>query len=194
MGVSLFGIATFGGTMSTARSYVPHYTVEDYRQWKGDWELWDGIAIAMTPSPFGGHQALLVAIVSEFRLALRNAGCHATVLADLDWIVRNDTVVRPDMAVVCGGVPEKHLETAPALIAEILSPSTRRNDLTYKRELYASQGVSTYLIVDPTDKTITQLALTDSGEYQPVDAPRVLKITICDECTVEIESSRIFMH
>jgi Uma2 family endonuclease len=177
--------------MSTARSYVPRYTVEDYRHWKGDWELWDGIAIAMTPSPFGRHQAVLVAIVSEFRLVLRTAGCDATVLADLDWIVHNDTVVRPDMAVVCGDPPEKHMETPPALIAEILSPSTRQNDLTYKRELYASQGVGTYLIVDPAVKHIVQLALTDSGEYQSVDEPSVLRVTIGD-CVVEVETCRIF--
>ena len=135
--------------MSAAIKYAPHYHVEDYRLWKGDWELWDGIAIAMTPSPFGPHQAILVALASELRGALRDARCHATVLVELDWIIKSDTVVRPDVIVVCGDPPEGHLQSPPALIAEILSPSTRQNDLTYKRELYASQGVGIYLIVDP---------------------------------------------
>jgi hypothetical protein len=25
--------------MSTVPRYIPHYTVEDYRRWEGDWEL-----------------------------------------------------------------------------------------------------------------------------------------------------------
>ena len=33
--------------------YKPRYTVDDYESWAGDWELWQGTAIAMTPSPFG---------------------------------------------------------------------------------------------------------------------------------------------
>ena len=42
--------------MRTASKYDPHYTVADYEQWSGDWELWKGTAVAMTPSPFGKLQ------------------------------------------------------------------------------------------------------------------------------------------
>lgn len=45
--------------MSTAPRYQPHYTVEDYRQWEGRWELMGGVAIAMSQSPFGQHAKLL---------------------------------------------------------------------------------------------------------------------------------------
>ncbi|WP_457626586.1 hypothetical protein [Persephonella sp.] len=37
--------------MSFAEKYLPNYTVEDYKQWEGDWELIEGIAYAMVPSP-----------------------------------------------------------------------------------------------------------------------------------------------
>ncbi len=37
--------------MSTAIQYAPRYTFEDYAQWEGDWELWEGIAIAIAMSP-----------------------------------------------------------------------------------------------------------------------------------------------
>src|SRR6056297_974137 len=156
--------------MSSAARFAPHYTLDDYRLWKGDWELWDGIAIAMTPSPFGTHQAVLVGLVSELRAELRDRGCEATALVELDWIVSNDTVVRPDVSLVCGPAPEKHLEQPPTLVAEILSSSTRQNDLTYKRELYQSQGVRTYLIVDPDTRTIQQLTLSSDGTYESNDA------------------------
>ena len=42
--------------MSTAPRYVPHYTVSEYARWEGDWELIDGVPIAMSPSPFGPHE------------------------------------------------------------------------------------------------------------------------------------------
>jgi hypothetical protein len=42
--------------MSSVRKFIPRYTVADYRQWQGDWELLDGVAVSVTPSPFGIHQ------------------------------------------------------------------------------------------------------------------------------------------
>lgn len=178
--------------MSAATKFAPRYTIDDYRLWKGDWELWGGIAIAMTPSPFGKHQAVLVALVSELRGALQAEGCSATALVELDWIVKTDTVVRPDVIVICGDAPEKHLEQPPALIAEILSPSTRRNDLTYKRDLYASQGVGIYLIVDPDAKTIEQLSLNSVGSYESSAASSRLEVTLCNDCVVGIELKSLF--
>ena len=178
--------------MSAAIKYAPHYRVDDYRQWKGDWELWDGIAIAMSPSHIGPHQAVLVALASELRGALRDASCNATVLVELDWIIKNDTVVRPDVIVVRGAPPEGHLQSAPALIAEILSPSTRQNDLTYKRELYASQGVGIYLIVDPETNGIELLTLSPQGDYESNDAAERLRLSLCGDCYIEVPASSIF--
>ena len=141
------------------------YTIEDYRLWQGDWELWDGIAIAMTPSPFGRHQAILVALVSELRAALREGGCEATALVELDWIVSNETVVRPDVIVVCGAAPEKHLEQARADRRDSFAlDATERPDLQ-TRSLRKS-GSWQLLIVDPDAKTIEQLSLRQDGNYE----------------------------
>lgn len=178
--------------MSTATEFAPRYTVADYQRWQGDWELWDGIAIAMTPSPFGPHQAVLFALVAELRSAIRRQSCKATALGELDWIVSDDTVVRPDVLLICGDPPEQHLKHAPELVAEILSPSTRQNDLTYKKQLYAAQGVKTYLIIEPTEKTVEQLTLSESGEYQSIDASKHLRVTVCDDCLIDIDSANIF--
>lgn len=41
--------------VSTAPRYLPHDTVAEHAAWEGDWELLDGVALAMTPSPFGPH-------------------------------------------------------------------------------------------------------------------------------------------
>jgi Uma2 family endonuclease len=57
-----------------------------------------------------------------------------------------------------------HLETAPLLVVEIASPSTRRYDLATKRLVYEEAGVLTYWLVDPNEPTVTVLHLED-GAY-----------------------------
>jgi Uma2 family endonuclease len=52
------------------------------------------------------------------------------------------------------------------LVVEILSPGTRRRDLTVKRELYARFGVREYWIVDPANRSLTVLELT-GDHYRP---------------------------
>jgi hypothetical protein len=93
--------------VSTAPRYLPHYTVADHAAWEGDWELVDGVAVAMTPSPFGRHAERLSRLAASFWNAIDATGCPATVLAEIDWIVTNDTVVGPDLVVVCGPAPQR---------------------------------------------------------------------------------------
>jgi Uma2 family endonuclease len=178
--------------MSTAARFVPHYTVKDYLLWKGDWELWNGIAIAMTPSPFGRHQNILAGLLTSLRVAIDQTGCRATALSELDWIVNESTVVRPDILIVCSDAPDKHLERPPALVAEVLSPSTRQNDLTYKRELYAQEGVGIYLILDPDSQTVEHLELTVAGTYEPADSATRLELHLCGDCELDLEIAKFF--
>ena len=42
--------------MGALRDDFPHYTYDDYKIWKGNWELIDGIAYAMALSPIFEHQ------------------------------------------------------------------------------------------------------------------------------------------
>lgn len=43
---------------------------------------------------------------------------------------------------------------APDLVAEVLSPSTAKNDRGYKKDLYEAAGVRKYWIVDPAIRSI----------------------------------------
>ena len=93
------------------------------------------------------------------------ADCNATVLAEVDWIVNDQTVVRPDLAVICEAAPVGHLTSAPAFIVEVLLESTRSRDLSFKQSLYASEGVGWYLTLDasngkpPSEAAGSQLTL-----------------------------------
>jgi len=177
--------------MSSAEKYVPNYTVDDYRHWEGDWELWQGVAVSMSPSAFGRHSSVLGNIVTAFNIAIKNSGCNATALVELDWIISNDTILRPDVMIVCGDAPEKHQESPPAIVVEILSDSTRDRDTTFKRNIYQAQLVPYYLIVDPENKSSTTLKL-ESATYAQVDEASELNLQICETCQLKIPVSAIF--
>ncbi len=81
--------------MSTAGNFIPHYTVEDYLRWEGDWELWNGVAVAMTPSPFGAHSRVVAKAANVFINAIDACKCKATFLVAIDWHVSNDTCSGP---------------------------------------------------------------------------------------------------
>ena len=74
--------------------------------------------------------------------------CSCETYYELDWIVNDNTVVRPDCMVVCGDFKEDFLTFPPQLILEISSPNTRLRDRNTKFSLYEMYGVKYYLIAD----------------------------------------------
>ncbi len=83
---------------------------------------------------------------------------------------------------VCGELPDAHLERAPSLVVEVLSESTKQKDLTVKRELYEDEQVAHYLIADVDSKTITWLKLNAGGKYevQPAAENRQFTVPLAD--------------
>ena len=45
----------------------------------------------------------------------------------------------------------------------MLSPSTRRTDLTIKRDRYARAGIASYWVIDPAGPILTAYDLVDGG-------------------------------
>ncbi len=134
--------------MSAIRMLVPLYSVDDYLQWQGDWELWDGSPVSMTPSRFGRHQLIVGRVLMRIQTAIDASGCRCTVVSELDWIVDEATVVRPDIMIVCGDFPDQdHLRHTPNAVIEVLSKSTADRDRYGKRLLYEKAGVTNYFIV-----------------------------------------------
>jgi Uma2 family endonuclease len=78
-----------------------------------------------------------------------------------------DTVVQPDIVVVCDPkkLDDRGCKGSPDLIIEILSPSTTRMDMTVKFDLYQHFGVKEYWIVHPNDQTVLVFKLLESGLY-----------------------------
>ena len=110
-----------------ARSYPPHYTVDDDRSWPGDWELWHGNPVSMSPSPTYRHQNLLAELARCLGNQLaENSGCRCDIVVEHDWHVANDHVVRPDLMVVCNPFEGDFLDRPPArVMPSRLPPQTR---------------------------------------------------------------------
>ncbi len=166
-----------------AHRYIPRYTASDYSAWDGDWELWDGVPVSMSPSPGKSHQRFAFELAQQLAEQLReNDACDCEVLQEVDWRVADDTVVRPDVSIECGRPDGEFITTPPALIIEVLSPATADKDRVAKRALYAAHGVTWYLLADPNGRTIECLRLADGG-YVPGDEGVMV---LHDGCTVEL--------
>ncbi len=166
------------------------YTYKDYEQWKGNWELINGYPISKSPSPKRKHQFFSSKFNWYFRnlLVSKNLQCNCEVYSELDWIINDDTVVRPDAMIVCGKFETDFLTFPPALILEITSPTSRMRDRNSKFILYEMSGVKFYIIADP-DKQTTELFELISNKYTEVNTTN-LKLT--DNCTLEIELNKIW--
>jgi len=143
-----------------ALAYKLPYTYEDYKHWEGRWELINGDAIAMAPSPFGPHQSLLLSIAFDIKQSLKKCGNKCFSYAELDYIVDEFTVLRPDISIMCEKIKE-FIRTAPKMVVEILSPSTAIKDHTIKYEIYEKEGIEFYLIVDYNLKIVKLYKLID---------------------------------
>ena len=142
-----------------------HFTYGDYRTWPDDerWELIDGVAYDMSPAPGFRHQMVSSELVAQLVTHLRNSSCRVLAAPfdvrlprgdEADDVI--DTVVQPDIVVVCdrNKLDDKGCKGAPDLVIEILSPSPSSNDLHEKFLLYERVGVKEYWIVHPLDRTV----------------------------------------
>lgn len=110
----------------SAQPTLQTYTAQDYRQWKGDWELIDGCPVAMAPSPVFEHQHVSEKIFRQLDEALDDCpSCQA--LFEIDVEFSDHTVVRPDVLVICYAPEGDRLTRAPALVFEVISPKTARD-------------------------------------------------------------------
>jgi Uma2 family endonuclease len=72
----------------------------------------------------------------------------------------------PDVMVVCSPAPHRQYETSPALIIEVLSPSTQDHDRREKAVAYAkSPGLGLLLLVDPDVRRV-EVARPAGGRIQ----------------------------
>lgn len=150
--------------MGSAVKILPHYTYNDYLHWEGRWEIIDGIPYAKSSSPLPKHQRLAGSVGSEFRFQLKGLS-RCVAYMPIDYLVAEDTILQPDMLIVCGEIVKDYLDFAPALVAEILSPGTELIDRYTKYDIYESQKIPYYIIVAPETEEVEVYELKN-GLYE----------------------------
>ena len=121
-------------------------------------EIIDGVHY-VTPAPNVHHQAL----VGRLHIAIGNylashPGAGLVFLSPIDVVLTIHDVVEPDLVFVAGDqkdiLTEANIQGAPALVVEVVSPSTRHRDERIKEELFDRAGVREYWMVDPDGSQI----------------------------------------
>ena len=150
------------------------------------YELLDGVLL-VSPAPIPRHQRAIFRVAR----ALDDVcpGDHEVFFAPLDWRPDNRTNLQPDVLVVAKDrIGEKNIRQNPAIVVEVLSPSSRRYDRLLKFARYAEAGIPQYWIVDPNQPSVEVYDLAETGTYVlagsavgdtalAVDGPLTVRVT-----------------
>ncbi|MCY7362039.1 MAG: Uma2 family endonuclease [Ignavibacteria bacterium] len=177
-------------------NYLPQYTYEDYENWEGKWELINGIPYAMSPAPGFQHQKISGKIHIQLDKLLKNCkNCQA--LIPMDWRIpssKDNTVLQPDNFILCGIPGEKFITKTPVLIFEILSPSTAYKDRHLKYEVYETNGVKYYIIVDIENKSADVFELKNNKYVKTIEAKNdIVNFILEDDCSVKFNFKEIWI-
>ena len=134
-------------------------------------EIIDG-AHYVTPSPNQRHQELVGRLYLSLGAVLEDRPDKGRLfLSPFDVVFSFHDVVEPDLVFVAPDQLEiltaKNIQGTPALVIEIVSPSTRTRDREVKRRLYERTGVREYWLVDPDSNTVTVYRRTHDGAFPP---------------------------
>jgi len=176
----------------------PYYTYADYKEWELDegerFELIEGEAYAMS-APNTRHQAILMEISSHFHVYLRGKPCKVFPAPfDVRLFYKadesDDTVVQPDISVICDRkkLGPDGCRGAPDLVIEILSFSDTASEMNRKLMLYQEAGVREYWVVNPENNWLTiycfQKDIILTKIYESTDT---IAVTIFPELNIPLE-------
>ena len=136
-----------------------NWTYDEYARLPDDgnrYEVIDG-EVLVTPAPSTDHQRMLLRLAKALDDYVVNEG-FGVVFPDVDVLFVTGQFLRPDLVVVARaareGVTSRGIEAAPALMIEIMSPSSRSIDRVKKPRRYADYGVPEYWVVDPEERCV----------------------------------------
>jgi Uma2 family endonuclease len=130
-------------------------------------ELWDG-ELVMSPAPSFYHPEVVARFYKALDAWVRRRRLGKVGIAPLDMVLSAGRAVQPDVLFVSNerlDIIKERVRGAADLVAEVMSPESRRRDRFDKRDLYEQHGVREYWLIDPEAATVEVLHL-ESGEYR----------------------------
>jgi Uma2 family endonuclease len=176
-----------------------YFTFDDYMTWDTDerYELIDGVPYMMSPAPTKLHQKLLGALYRKIADYLDDKSCNVYI-APIDVRLNpegdDDTVVQPDLVIVCDeSKDDDHgIVGAPDLVVEVLSPSTASYDMGTKLDKYIEAGVREYWIVDPEGQSVRVFIKKDEVNFSINNYERTEKVPVGILSGLEIDLKDVF--
>lgn len=129
----------------------------------------------MSPTANIGHGIIVSGLMTTIGLYARKNKIGYAFADNMDVHFPDGNLFRPDFTVICkeksdiitknfGGT----IEGVPDMVCEVLSKSTRKNDLTIKKDIYESNGVREYWVIDPYTQTVS-VYLLRAGKFEFAD-------------------------
>lgn len=133
------------------------YETEPYERY----EIINNVRFDLKPAPTVNHQHLVVNLAFFMKLSCRDHGI--ILVSPLDVYLDEANQFQPDLVFILHEhreiVKPARIEGAPDLVAEVLSPSTSKNDKISKKVQYERFGVQEYWLVDPVHWIVEQFIL-----------------------------------
>lgn len=152
-------------------------TADEFLVWCLDqedtWELVDGYPVLkfdngpeMMAGASENHDQVVVNLLSRLRDRLRGRRCRAKTADQAARMLRGN-IRRPDVTIDCGPRrPASYESVEPAVLFEVLSPSTRRLDLLRKSDEYRSlPGLKHFVFVEPGQPFIMVWSRDTEGDW-----------------------------
>lgn len=123
----------------------------------------------MSPAPNLDHSDIIFKLAYTIGGYLIEHKSGYVYTDNVDVRFSDGTLFKPDLCVVLKSnekilAGRKAIFGAPDMVVEVLSNSTRKKDLTIKKDIYEAQGVREYWIIDPRAKSVSVYLLRD-GKY-----------------------------
>jgi Uma2 family endonuclease len=155
--------------------------------------LIDGIPWAIRSIP--EHQHISGNTMAVLQNAVKQSGCvNCNVYPSIDFKITENTVVCPDVLIVCQPIEKDYLDFPPVLAAEILSAETVLKDRNSKFYLYEAQKIPYYLIVDADKQEVEIYKLKSEGKYilEKIDPELPYTFTFDKDCSAELTLNNIW--
>ena len=164
----------------------------------------------IAPSAGAYHNNVMGGLYTLISFYVRNNKIGYVFTDSLDVHLPDGNLFKPDLIVVKKENAaiinwQRGIYGVPDMVVEVLSRSTRHNDLTVKKDIYEANGVKEYWIIDPYMKAVDVYILRNGkfeldGEYfkynadewSPLDEEKIvvkpeIKVSIFDDLIIKVD-------
>jgi Uma2 family endonuclease len=154
-------------SMNVVRKLMNGDQFLEWRQDKpGRWELVRGAPVQMMAGAKQRHDRIVVNLIATFRQRLKGGPCRPWS-ADIATRIPSGNVRQPHVTIDCGPIRDDALDsTAPTVVFEVLSPSTRTFDQVRKVDEYKTvPSLRHIVLIDPDRPRVVLWSRADEAAH-----------------------------